>query len=64
MALAAELAADTARNQRKNQLGNVGPERVSTGEVVSTSVETMVPLAAFSHFEIARTQENRYGLAV
>jgi multidrug efflux pump len=52
---AAELAADTARNQRSNQLGNAGREHVSTGEAVSSGVETMVPLAAFSRFEIART---------
>jgi len=53
--VAAELAADTARNQRSNQLGNAGRERVSTGEAVSTGVETMVPLAAFSRFEIGTT---------
>jgi multidrug efflux pump len=52
---AAEFAADTARNQRSNQLGNAGRERVSTGEAVSTGVETMVPLAAFSRFEIGTT---------
>ncbi len=52
---AAELAANTARNQSSNQLGNAGRERVSTGEAVSTGVETMVPLAAFSGFEIGTT---------
>jgi multidrug efflux pump len=47
---AAALAADTARNQATNALANSGRGAVSTGAADSTAAETMVPLAAFSHY--------------
>jgi multidrug efflux pump len=47
---AASVAADTARNLANNSLANVGHGSASTGAAVATSAETMVPLAAFSHF--------------
>jgi multidrug efflux pump len=48
---AATIAADAARNQAINSLANSGHSTASSGAPVSTSVETMVPLSAFSHFE-------------
>jgi multidrug efflux pump len=48
---AATIAADAARNQAINALANIGHSTASSGAPVSTSVETMVPLSAFSHFE-------------
>ncbi|MBV9522479.1 MAG: efflux RND transporter permease subunit, partial [Alphaproteobacteria bacterium] len=47
---AAQIATDTARNLASNQLANTGRGSVSTGSAVSTSAETMVPLAAFSQY--------------
>jgi multidrug efflux pump len=47
---AATVAADTARNQATNSLANSGRGAVSTGAADSTAAETMVPLAAFSHW--------------
>ena len=52
---AAAIAADTARNQATNSLANTGHGVVSTGAAVSTASETMVPLAAFSHYEPGNT---------
>ena len=52
---AAELATDTARNQATNALANSGRGAVSTGAADSTAAETMVPLAAFSHYEPGNT---------
>jgi len=52
---AAAIAADTARNQATNSLANTGHGAVSTGAAVSTASETMVPLAAFSHYEPGNT---------
>jgi len=52
---AATIAADTARNQATNSLANTGHGAVSTGAAVSTASETMVPLAAFSHYEPGNT---------
>ncbi|MGD0141746.1 MAG: efflux RND transporter permease subunit [Rhizomicrobium sp.] len=49
-ATAAAVASDTVRNQALNALANSGRGSASTGASVSTSQETMVPLAAFSHF--------------
>src|SRR5262249_42829917 len=47
---AAQIASDTARNLSSNQLANTGHGSASSGAPVSTASETMIPLAAFSHF--------------
>ncbi|HEV2186738.1 MAG TPA: efflux RND transporter permease subunit, partial [Stellaceae bacterium] len=47
---AATVAADAARNQRSNAIASTGHTAASTGAAVSTFGETMVPLAAFSHY--------------
>ena len=47
---AASLSTDEARNQASNSLANTGRGSASTGAAVSTTGETMVPLAAFSKF--------------
>jgi multidrug efflux pump len=47
---AATVAADAARNQRSNAIASTGHSAASTGAAVSTFGETMVPLAAFSHY--------------
>ncbi|HLJ63871.1 MAG TPA: efflux RND transporter permease subunit [Stellaceae bacterium] len=44
------IASDTARNAALNQLANTGRGIASTGAAVTTSAETMVPLAAVAHF--------------
>jgi multidrug efflux pump len=49
-ASATATAADTARNLAANSLANAGRGNTSTGSAVSTSTETVVPFAAFSHF--------------
>ena len=54
-ASAAAVASDTARNAAANQLANSGRGSASTGSAVSASLETMVPLAAFAHFETGKT---------
>jgi multidrug efflux pump len=46
----AAVAADTARNAATNAIGNTGRGVASTGAAVSTAAETMVPLAAFTHY--------------
>ena len=46
----ATVAADAARNQSSNALGNTGRGAVSTGSAVSASAEKMVPLSAFTTF--------------
>src|SRR5262245_10776228 len=46
----ATIAADAARNQSNNAIGNTGRGAVSTGSAVSARVEKMVPLAAFTTF--------------
>jgi multidrug efflux pump len=43
------------RNQRTNQLGGTGRNSASTGAAISTKMEKMVPLAAFSHYEPSTT---------
>src|SRR5262249_3873694 len=50
VATAAAVAADTARNAANNAIANSGRGSTSTGAAVSTSHETMVPLAAVAHF--------------
>jgi multidrug efflux pump len=49
---AATVASDSARNQAMNALASTGKSAASasTGAPVSTFSETMVPLAAFSHY--------------
>ena len=52
---AAAIAADTARNLATNSLANTGRGAVSTGSADSTSIEQMVPLAAFSSYAPGNT---------
>jgi multidrug efflux pump len=49
---AASISANAVANQRQNALGATGHNNTSAsaGAAVSTSAETMVPLAAFSHY--------------
>jgi multidrug efflux pump len=54
-ATAAAVAGDAARNAALNSLANAGRGNTSTGSAVSVSAETVVPLAAFSHFSIGTT---------
>jgi multidrug efflux pump len=55
-----------ARNAQTNALANTGKQGTSAGAAVSTTQETMVPLAAFSHFEPGHTPlaVNHQGLFV
>ncbi len=55
-----------ARNAQTNALANTGRGSTSAGSPVSTTHETMVPLAAFSHFEPGHTPlaVNHQGLFV
>jgi multidrug efflux pump len=46
---------NTARNAAINALTNVGHGSASSGAAVSTAVETMVPLAAISHYNASNT---------
>jgi multidrug efflux pump len=55
VASAAAIAADTARNLATNQIGATGKASASSGAAVSTSGETMVPLAAISRYEPGKT---------
>jgi multidrug efflux pump len=52
---AAAVANDAARNAATNALANTGHGSTSTGAAVSTSAETLVPLAAFTHYEPGST---------
>jgi multidrug efflux pump len=63
---AAAVAADAARNQANNAIGNSGSSSVSTGAAVSTNAETMVPLSAIGHYEPGSTPLalNHQGLSV
>jgi multidrug efflux pump len=47
---AATIAGSSARNAATNALANTGKGSASSGAAVSTSKETMVPLAAFSKY--------------
>jgi multidrug efflux pump len=49
-ASAATVAADSARNLSQNALAVTGHGSASAGSAVSIAAETMVPLAAFSHY--------------
>ncbi|HXN88972.1 MAG TPA: efflux RND transporter permease subunit, partial [Methylocella sp.] len=55
-----------ARNAQTNALANTGKQGTSAGAAVSTTKETMVPLAAFSHFRPGHTPlaVNHQGLFV
>jgi multidrug efflux pump len=63
---AAQIAADTARNQANNALANTGHSATSTGAAVSTASENMVPLSAIAHYQTASTPlaVNHQGLFV
>ncbi|HUH84236.1 MAG TPA: efflux RND transporter permease subunit [Stellaceae bacterium] len=54
---AAQIATDTARNLAANQIGATGHSSASasTGAAVATAAETMVPLAAFTHYGPGKT---------
>jgi multidrug efflux pump len=60
------LAGIEARNAQTNSLANTGKQGTSAGAAVSTTRETMIPLAAFSHFERGHTPlaVNHQGLFV
>jgi multidrug efflux pump len=63
---AANIEGAEARNAQTNALANTGKQGTSAGSPVSTARETMVPLAAFSHFEPGHTPlaVNHQGLFV
>jgi multidrug efflux pump len=46
----ATIAADSARNQAINSIAASGKSSASSGSPVSTNMETMIPLAAVSHY--------------
>jgi len=52
---AAQPASNPLRNLRTNQIATGGRSNTSTGAAVSTRVETMVPLAAFTHYGPGKT---------
>ncbi len=49
------VAADSARNASINAIATTGKGAASTGQAVSTGFETMVPLSAFSRYELGTT---------
>lgn len=63
---AAATAGQEARNAQTNALANTGRQGTSAGAAVSTSRETMIPLAAFTHFKPGHTPlaVNHQGLFV
>jgi multidrug efflux pump len=63
---AASIASSSARNASTNALANTGKGSASSGAAVSTSQETMVPLAAFTKFGPGNTPlaVNHQGLFV
>jgi multidrug efflux pump len=63
---AASIAGSSARNAATNALANTGKGSASAGAAVSTSKETMVPLAAFTSFGPGNTPlaVNHQGLFV
>ena len=65
-ATAASIAASSARNAATNALANTGKGSASAGAAVSTSKDTMVPLAAFTKFAPGNTplSVNHQGLFV
>ena len=63
---AASIAGSSARNAATNALANTGRGSASSGAAVSTSKETMVPLAAFTRYGPGNTplSVNHQGLFV
>jgi multidrug efflux pump len=63
---AANAGGAAARNAQTNALANTGKQGTSAGSPVSTTQETIVPLAAVSHFEPGHTPlaVNHQGLFV
>jgi multidrug efflux pump len=63
---ATAVASDAARNAATNAISNVGHGSASTGAAVSTSAETLVPLAAFTHYAPGSTPlaVNHQGLSL
>ena len=57
---------DSARNQATNAIAASGRSSASSGAAVTTQVESMIPLAAFSHYEFdhAPLSVNHQGLFV
>ena len=51
----AELSQNAALNRAANSIAAIGHAAVSTGVAVSTHAETMVPLAAFAHYQPGHT---------
>ena len=66
MATAASIASSSARNAATNALANTGKGSASSGAAVSTSLEKMVPLAAFTKYGPGNTplSVNHQGLFV
>ena len=54
-ATAASVAQSSERNAANNSIANVGKGSASSGAAVSTSAETMVPLAAFASYQPGST---------
>jgi multidrug efflux pump len=52
---AASIASSAARNATTNAIAVKGKGSASSGAAVSTTAEKMVPLAAFSHYEMGNT---------
>jgi multidrug efflux pump len=52
---AATIAADSARNRAINSIAASGKSSASSGASVSTNIETMIPLAAISHYAPGNT---------
>ena len=48
-------ASDAARNASPNSIATTGHGSASTGSAVSTKRETMIPLAAFTHYQTGTT---------
>ncbi len=63
---AANANSNSARNAFTNALANTGHGSTSAGSAVSTAVETMIPLAAVTHYRPAHTplSVNHQGLFV
>ena len=63
---ASAAANDSARNQATNSIAASGRSSASSGAAVTTTVESMIPLAAFSHYEFdhAPLSVNHQGLFV
>jgi len=64
--IARNPGSDSARNQATNAIAAAGRSSASSGAAVTTQIESMVPLAAFSHYEFdhAPLSVNHQGLFV